>query len=616
MPWSALAACTEYYPAKALGAVTNSFLTEASGLAASELNPGVVWTHNDGARSRIYAYTTNGALLATFSLGEGVEDLEAITVGPGPVQGHSYLYAGDIGGGAGGARQEIKILRAPEPHVDLLWAEIPKTGNLPAPESFTLRYPEGAFDAEALFIDPVLLDLYVVTKQETGARLYRASLAGLLPGAIVQLQLAATTPFAQVSDAGIAPDGSGIALRREDFLVMWSRQNQESVAAALARTGRILPLVGPPTEPNGEGFTFLRDGSGYLTVSEGERPTFYYFQSTCPTAPRFVHPLENASAFVGGSATISGLAVGYPAPAYFWTFNGQPLSGEHNPILLLTGLSTVQAGTYTLTASNQAGFSSTSATVEVRSRPNLRITEVQSSTAPSPDLPTEDWWELTSFENQPVDLAGWRFNDNAGGWDTGFPLPPNLVIAPGETLVLVENLSAEQFAAWWGANNLPAGLRIITYAASGLSFGAAGDGVRLWNAAMSDPVATVDFGGAQNGVTFNFDPITLQFGNVSQLGQHGVIRAAAAPDIGSPGRIRAPATAPVLIPTLITGHLRLQFQATAGWAYTLQTAPAPHHGLWTSTGNTWQPTADGFLTVELPLGGGENAFYRLLMSPR
>ena len=54
-------------------------------------------------------------------------------------------------------------------------------------------------------------------------------------------------------------------------------------------------------------------------------------------------------------------------------------------------------------------------------------------------------------------------------------------------------------------------------------------------------VASVDFGAADAGVSFNYDLGTGQFGGNSRLGVNGVLRAARTTDIGSPGRIRGPA---------------------------------------------------------------------------
>src|SRR5687767_5863749 len=71
--------CADFQPGVSLGTVSINALREASDIAASEGNPGVLWTHNDGSGGKIYALSTNGALLATFDL-NNVDDVEDVAV--------------------------------------------------------------------------------------------------------------------------------------------------------------------------------------------------------------------------------------------------------------------------------------------------------------------------------------------------------------------------------------------------------------------------------------------------------------------------------------------------------------------------------------------------------
>ena len=462
------------------GSVSINPLTEASGLAASVRNPGVLWTHNDGSRQRVYAFSTNGAHLANFNFSVTVSDTEAIAVGPGPVTNTSYIYLGDIGGSGepNEVRNQIRILRIPEPFADLAWSVNSRSTDFDGVEAFTLLYPDGDYDAEGLMVDPLTADVFVITKSSSSARVYRANL-NTSPTEPVTMQFVRSVNFGVVSDANISADGTQIIFRRENFAMLWSRCDGESIGAALARDGASVPVVGPPTEPNGEGIAFLNDGTGYMTVSEGAFPALYLFQAQCPRAPRFTLPLADRSGFIGGSVTFNPIVVGYPLTNFQWFFNGTPLNGETGPSLTISPVTTSSGGQYQLTVSNASGSATSSTMLSVRPRPDLRITEVQSSTAPSPSVPTADWWELTSFESEPVNLGGWRFNDNGGGLADPFNIPPGLTIGPGETVVFVEDLSPAQFRNWWGAANLPAGLQIVRYGGSGLSLGAGGDGIRL-----------------------------------------------------------------------------------------------------------------------------------------
>jgi hypothetical protein len=427
----------------------------------------------------------------------------------------------------------------------------------------------------------------------------------------VALQFVRAVSFSQASGGDISADGTRIALRREDAAVLWERCEAESIASALARSAHALPVMGPPTEPNGEGIAFLREGIGYVTISEGDDPTLYFFQFLCPTPPAFLSMLSDQTAFVGGVARFEALAVGYPAPAYRWRRNGALLAGQTNPTLLLSNLTALQAGLYQLSASNASGIITSTATLTVRAKPDLRITEVQSDPSSGGSVETTDWWELTSFESQPVDLSGWRFNDASDGLSGVYVIEDGITIAPGESIIFAESLSRGKFRSWWGTANVPATVQIISYSGNGLSLGAGGDGLRLWNDVTTDPgdtVASVNFGAADVGVTFNFDPGTGQFGGKSQLGINGVFRAAAAADVGSPGRILAPLISPRLVSRANGANVRIEFDVLAGHDYHLEIREAWEGGFWAATGDSVRAAYNGRAYFEKVRGAGERFF--------
>ncbi len=173
---------------------------------------------------------------------------------------------------------------------------------------------------------------------------------------------------------------------------------------------------------------------------------------------------------------------------------------------------------------------------------DLRITEVMSSEVTTA-VPVEDWWELTSFDTQPIDISGWRFNDATNGLADAFVIPAGTIIQPGQSVIFVENLTSNEFLAWWGPE-VPAGTPIITYSGPQLSFAAGGDEVKLWTdqATNDDDVFTGEaFGAAAPGFSFGYDPDLNAFGERSQIGVHGAFRAISGPDVGSPGKIRGEA---------------------------------------------------------------------------
>ena len=103
-----------------VGVVESEMVQEASGLAASRKNAGVLWVHNDsGDVPRIYAMSTGGKHLGAYMLG-GVyaSDMEDVAIGPGPDPNVDYLYVGDIGDNTE-TRNTVAIYRVAEPAVDI-----------------------------------------------------------------------------------------------------------------------------------------------------------------------------------------------------------------------------------------------------------------------------------------------------------------------------------------------------------------------------------------------------------------------------------------------------------------------------------------------------------------
>jgi hypothetical protein len=76
---------------------------------------------------------------------------------------------------------------------------------------------------------------------------------------------------------------------------------------------------------------------------------------TNDSAPVFIQRPVSQTAYVGGTVTLTGAAMGSPRPTYQWRFNGGAISGATSVALTLTSLTVADAGIYTLVASNTAG---------------------------------------------------------------------------------------------------------------------------------------------------------------------------------------------------------------------------------------------------------------------
>lgn len=283
-----------------VGNVSFPGLTECSGMVASRNNTDVLWIHNDSGDSpRIFAIDRQGRHLGTYTMaGSGIThvDYEDIGIGPGPLTNVSYLYVGDIGDN-GESRSNIRVYQIPEPAVYARQYTNPPTAALKGVHRIILTYPDSAHNAESLCVDPLTGDLFIVTKESTTSRIYSTSQAALNSGTNVVLTFVRNLAFDIPSSADISPSGREIIIRQEDFAQLWTRTNGQTISNALAATPVTIPVIGTPTEPNGEAVAFDANDNGYHTLSENNQPEpLYYFARTSGDGPRLPQTLVPAGA--------------------------------------------------------------------------------------------------------------------------------------------------------------------------------------------------------------------------------------------------------------------------------------------------------------------------------
>ncbi|MFO1475701.1 MAG: hypothetical protein U1F98_03495 [Verrucomicrobiota bacterium] len=295
-----MAACSRavpaFAPAVTNGTVNISGLSEASGLVASRNNDSVLWTHNDsGDTARIFCLDTHGRKLGIYAVTGGVNvDYEDIAIGPGPVTNVSYLYIGDIGDN-NSVRANIVVYQVPEPAVYARQFTAPANASLKGVRAITLTYPDGARNAEAMFVDPVTGDLFILSKAST-SRVYTAPKSKLDATNNIVLTFVRTLSFDVPSAADISPSGNEIIVRQEDFARMWLRADGQSISSALGGTAIVVPVTGTAGgEPNGEAVGFDSIGLGYFTLSDSSTvQPLRYFARTSGDGPRVPQPIVAA----------------------------------------------------------------------------------------------------------------------------------------------------------------------------------------------------------------------------------------------------------------------------------------------------------------------------------
>ena len=291
------------------GIINIPLLTEASGIAASRNNPGVLWTENDsGNAAVVYAIDSQGRNLGTYALPANTDN-EDIGIGPGPVTNVSYLYVTDIGDNKS-TRANIAIYQVPEPAVYFWQTNNPVANRaMKGMRAITLTYPDGAHNAEAEFADPITGDWFVLTKSNNISRIYTATKAQLDTSTNITLTFVRTLNFDVANAADISPLGNEILVRQEDFAQIFLRTNGQSISSVFGEPSNGIPVTGVAGgETNGEAIGFDYYGGGYFTVSDsissGIQPLRYFARTSFDgaTPPRvLVAPASNWKYLDNGS---------------------------------------------------------------------------------------------------------------------------------------------------------------------------------------------------------------------------------------------------------------------------------------------------------------------------
>jgi hypothetical protein len=249
-------------------------LREASGLAISRTQSGVVWSHNDsGDAPMLYAIDLKGRLLAKVAVLNTVAiDWEDIAFGPCPEEGApACLYIADTGNNSQ-SRDVLTIFVVAEPMIAGVSPSQPLRVNA---RSFRFRYPGTPEDTEALAILPNG-DVTIVTKGRTPTiSFFGFAKADVVRGLNTREPLTAVYQGDSgigphqglgrwVTSAAMSPDGKTLAVRTYSEIFFYALQDgpQGHRWRDLKR-----PCFLGEVEPQGEAIDYL-DAQTLLLGSE------------------------------------------------------------------------------------------------------------------------------------------------------------------------------------------------------------------------------------------------------------------------------------------------------------------------------------------------------------
>jgi hypothetical protein len=236
--------------------VSPGIIDEASGLADSHANPGFLWVLEDSQNpTELRLLDHNGQHGKKIVIKNVTNrDWEELVIADGPVAGKKFVYIGETGDNSQ-VYNEYIIYRFEEPSAAL--------DTVFTVDKLRFKYPDGAHDAEAFFVEPASRDIYIITKRDAKSKVYRLPYpqsTSSLGTAVFETDL----PYSGVVGAAFNLSRHELLIKTYDNIYYYPHSGQ-TIANMLQQPYTTLGYV---KEPQGEALCFTNDQRGFFTLSE------------------------------------------------------------------------------------------------------------------------------------------------------------------------------------------------------------------------------------------------------------------------------------------------------------------------------------------------------------
>jgi hypothetical protein len=250
----AAARCPSFGSAATAGHVSGVSVREISGVVSSRRYTKTLWVEQDGGNpERIDAVRPDGTARASIPVRNSRNhDWEDIGFWD------HRVWIGDIGDN-GSKRDSIAAYWFAEPKL---------SARSVTAKMVTLRYPDGAHNAEAMFVTGG--NLYIVSKEktlETGT-VYRADVSPLRDGANRTMQKITTVPIGNISAADVGD--RGIVIRNYRHALFFGWRGDHRVVTALSG-----PSCDVQVGPGAESIAFATWSRATYSIPEGSTPPVF-----------------------------------------------------------------------------------------------------------------------------------------------------------------------------------------------------------------------------------------------------------------------------------------------------------------------------------------------------
>lgn len=263
---------TKFKTAINAGVIQDGKLNEASGLAASRTNEGMLWTINDGGHdARLFLIDGDGNIIHCYLIHSTANnDWEDLAIYTDELN-KSYIYIGDIGDNLS-KRKNIDLIVFEEPtFIDSNDSIITNH------KTYSLKYADGPRDAETLLVDPKSSKIFIITKREEKVRVYEAPEI-LSDTDTMELIFRTELPFKNITAGDISVDGKEILLKNYTSIYYWQRIESDELNEAMIGDYTQLDYS---AEPQGESIAWSDDNTGFYTLSEkswAQNQVLYFYE--------------------------------------------------------------------------------------------------------------------------------------------------------------------------------------------------------------------------------------------------------------------------------------------------------------------------------------------------
>ena len=266
------------------GTQKKDVMKEISGMACSRVTPGYIWEHGDenlNSNRRILAIKPDGTqqMEVKVSTSSDRDDWEDICTGT--YGGKSYIFIGAIGDNDLAYKDKYYIYYFEEPAVSS------GSKTITASE-IVFGYPDNqAHNTETLMYDNVEQVFYIATKADGVCSLYSLPFKTDYSGKQTLTKvcdLGNGSKFNLCTGGDITPDGSWMAIKNKQYILLWERQGSESLSATATR--RPTQIAAYQEEKQGESLAW-EDNSTFYTTSDQKKdvPIYKYTRGDSPIVP-------------------------------------------------------------------------------------------------------------------------------------------------------------------------------------------------------------------------------------------------------------------------------------------------------------------------------------------